>query len=162
MDFIWYVYLFTFRSHKMGCVSKLRSNSAHPLSSIKTCHYQARLTEKCAVPLQFPKVLFKLSSLPIVKTHHGPGATPHTGPAIDITERCHSPPVTSTSRSMIIRLCCEKNRSFLTISSSMICLPSFLTLSGNVPSNSSSLDDRSFSGNNITFQATIAVVNNFR
>ncbi len=41
------------------CVPKLRSNSAHPLSSIKTCHYQAQLLETCTpygagVPLYLP------------------------------------------------------------------------------------------------------------
>ena len=36
------------------CVPKLRSNSAHPLSSIKTCHYQAQLIEKCTP--NFPNI----------------------------------------------------------------------------------------------------------
>jgi hypothetical protein len=37
------------------CVPKLHGNSAHPLSSIKTYHYQAQLIEICTVSLEFSK-----------------------------------------------------------------------------------------------------------
>jgi len=37
------------------CAPKLCSNSAKPLSSIKTYHYQTQLIEKCTGHLDFPR-----------------------------------------------------------------------------------------------------------